>query len=182
MTQDIILSGFGGQGILTAGLVISESAILEGLNATFFPSYGAEMRGGTANCHVRISDSEIGSPVLSSALFLIAMSEPAIKKFLPRVREEGTVFYNSDFTDESMNVNNCRILTIKSEKMAMEKFGSAKASNMIMTGAFIGLSGLIKLLNAETAVRERFALKGDEIVDVNIEAIHLGFDAVQESK
>jgi 2-oxoglutarate ferredoxin oxidoreductase subunit gamma len=178
MTRDIILSGFGGQGVLTAGLMISEAAMLEGLNATYFPSYGAEMRGGTANCHVRISDGEIGSPVISEAGILLAMSIPALKKFLARVKPGGTVLYNSDFHEDSLNVNNCKVIVVKSEKIALERFGNSKSANMIMVGAFIKFSSFMSLENVKKAIRARFAGKGDEIVNINIESLISGFDAV----
>ncbi len=178
MKQDIILSGFGGQGVLTAGLLISETAMLEGFNATYFPSYGAEMRGGTANCHVRVSDGDIGSPILSGASVLIAMSAPALKKFLPRIKTGGIVLYNADFSEDKLNVNKCRVVTVKSEKMALEKFGTSKPANMIMLGAFIKLSRDLDLEDVKKSVRKKFAKKGDKIVNVNIEALAMGYGAV----
>jgi 2-oxoglutarate ferredoxin oxidoreductase subunit gamma len=100
MNYEIILAGFGGQGILSAGRIISVSAILEGRNTTWFPSYGPEMRGGTANCHVIVSDDEIGSPIINNPDILIAMTLPALEKFEKVVRTTGFIIADSSLIDE----------------------------------------------------------------------------------
>ena len=103
MTMKIILSGFGGQGVLSAGLLLAEAAMEEGWHSTFFPSYGAEMRGGTANCHVIISDTNIASPVVTEADVLIALNKPSFDKFLPAVKEGGTIIVNSSIIKEKLD-------------------------------------------------------------------------------
>ncbi|HRX43541.1 MAG TPA: 2-oxoacid:acceptor oxidoreductase family protein, partial [Clostridia bacterium] len=100
MNYEIIIAGFGGQGILSAGRIISVSAILEGKNTTWFPSYGPEMRGGTANCHVIVSDDEIGSPIINSPDILISMTRPALDKFEKTVRDGGFILADSSLIEE----------------------------------------------------------------------------------
>jgi 2-oxoglutarate ferredoxin oxidoreductase subunit gamma len=183
MNMDIILSGFGGQGVLSAGLMLSESAILEGLNTTYFPSYGAEMRGGTANCHIRISDKEIASPIVLSSDILIAMSRPALKKFMPGVKAEGgRVLFNSDAAEKIPGSEKYSIIALACEKLALEKFGSPKSSNMIMIGAFIRMSKILSLDSIKKAILGKFGKKGQNIVDMNYLALALGYDAAEVNK
>ncbi len=178
MNLDIILSGFGGQGVLSAGLILSESAILEGLNTTYFPSYGAEMRGGTANCHIRISDKEIASPIVLAPDILIAMSMPALNKFLHRVKKGGKVLFNSDTKDDGFDSEHRSIIKVGCEKIAVEKLGSAKTANMIMIGAFIKISSALSLDNIRKAIEGKFGKKGGKIVEMNFQALSIGYDAV----
>ena len=183
MNMDIILSGFGGQGVLSAGLMLSESAILECLNTTYFPSYGAEMRGGTANCHIRISDKEIASPIVLSPDILIAMSKPALKKFMPGVKTGGgMVLFNSDSEEAVPGSEKRQFITLACEKLAVEKFGSPKSSNMIMIGAFIRVSKILSLDSIKKAILGKFGKKGQKIVDMNYLALELGYGAAEVNK
>ncbi|MEO0185578.1 MAG: 2-oxoacid:acceptor oxidoreductase family protein, partial [candidate division WOR-3 bacterium] len=94
MTTEIIIAGFGGQGVVSSGIILAYAGLLENLNVTFFPSYGAEMRGGTANCSVVVSDQKIASPVVTNPSVVIAMNEPSLLKFEPMVKQGGTLFFN----------------------------------------------------------------------------------------
>jgi 2-oxoglutarate ferredoxin oxidoreductase subunit gamma len=179
MTQDIIVSGFGGQGILSAGLMLSESAILEGLNTTYFPSYGAEMRGGTANCHIRISDKEIASPIILSPDILIAMSKPAMNKFLARVKSGGKVLFNSDIKEGGPVPEDRSLVLLSCEKLAAEKLGSTKSANMIMIGAFLRISPILSIDNIKEAISSNFAKKGKKVVEMNYRALELGYKAAE---
>ncbi len=130
MKHEIIIAGFGGQGVLTAGLVLAYAAVDQGLNATWLPSYGPEMRGGTANCHVIISDEEIGSPIVSSPDILITFNKPSLDKFLPRLKPEGILIYDSSTIGR---IADARAHGVPSISLA-EKAGTNKAQNAVVLG------------------------------------------------
>ncbi len=179
MTENIIISGFGGQGVLTAGLMLAESAVMDGLNATFFPSYGAEMRGGAAYCNVIISDKEIGSPVVTAADTLIAFTKPAVTKFLPKVKDTGRVIINSALQDSGIDFKKRKVIPVPIEKLALEKLGNSKAVNVIMLGAYCKAAKTLKQESLKKAIMDKFERKGEKIVNMNYQALTLGYDAVQ---
>lgn len=175
MTNKIILSGYGGQGVLSAGIMMAEAAMAEGYKVTFFPSYGAEMRGGTANCYVIISDKEIASPVVAAADTLIALNKPSLEKFLPRVKENGLVIVNSSSVKDNAEFGNRKAIRIPVEGLAMEKLGNPKMMNVIILGAFAKATGLLQIDKLKTSIEEKFKRKGDKIVKLNFQALELGF-------
>lgn len=178
MTQKIILSGFGGQGILSAGLLIAESAVVEGWNATFFPSYGAEMRGGTANCSVILSDKEIASPIITMGDTLIAMNKPSLDKFLSKVKPDGLVIINSSVIKGDIDVGGRTLISLPFEGIALEKLGSPKSANVVLIGAFTKVTKSLKLENIKHAIEKKFADKGEKVVNLNYQALELGYQAI----
>ncbi len=174
MTQKIIISGFGGQGVLSAGLLIAESAVEEGWNATFFPSYGAEMRGGTANCHVIISDSEIASPIIKSADTLIALNSPSVDKFLPLLKKDGLLLVNSSVVSGNLDAGARKVVELPLDSLALEKLGNSKSANVIIIGAFAKLTNVLKPEKIKSAIEKKFASKGGKIIDMNLRALELG--------
>lgn len=175
MTNRIIISGYGGQGVLSAGIMMAEAAMAEGHQVTFFPSYGAEMRGGTANCYVVISDREIASPVIVTADTLIALNQPSLDKFLPRTKKDGLVLLNSSYVREGTDLGGRKTVRIPVEDLAMEKLGSTKVINVIILGAFAKATGLLTADKLKKSVEEKFRRKGEKIVDLNYRALDLGF-------
>lgn len=178
MTQRIILSGFGGQGILSAGLLIAESGVHEGWNATFFPSYGAEMRGGTANCNVILSDGEIASPIITMGDTLIAMNKPSLDKFITKVKPDGLVIINSSVIKGDVDVGGRTLVSLPFEGIALEKLGSPKSANVIVIGAFTKVTGALHLDNIKHAIEKKFAEKGEKVIGLNFKALDLGYQAV----
>lgn len=174
MTHKIIISGFGGQGVLSAGLLIAESAVEEGYNATFFPSYGAEMRGGTANCHVIISDGEIASPIIKKADTLIALNSPSLDKFVPLLKEDGLLLLNSSVVTQKVNQDKITTVEIPLDSLALEKLGNSKSANVIIIGAFAKLTGILDAVKIRHAITKKFASKGSGIIDMNMRALELG--------
>lgn len=175
MTNKIIISGYGGQGVLSAGIMMAEAAVSEGHKVTFFPSYGAEMRGGTANCYVVISDKDIASPVITTADTLIALNKPSLEKFLPRVKSDGLLILNSSGIKDGVDLGKKQTVRIPVEELALEKLGNSKMMNVIILGAFAKATGLLKIEKLKKSVEEKFKRKGDKIVQLNYQALELGF-------
>jgi len=175
MTKKIIFSGFGGQGILSAGLLFAEAAIMEGFNATYFPSYGAEMRGGTANCHVIVSKGAIASPIISKTDILAAFNAPSLKKFYGRLKENGVIIFNSSVIKEEIGNLAAKILGFRLDEICLEKLGSSKFANMILLGILAKITDLVKENSLIKAIENRFRAKGEKVFNSNIEAFKIGF-------
>jgi len=174
MTKRIVCSGFGGQGILTLGNVIAEIGLNKGLQVTWMPSYGAEMRGGTANCSVILSDKMIGSPMVQNKIdILCAMNRPSVDKFLPRVSPGGLVFVNTSIVTDKVERDDVKIVEIDATNIAV-KVGSARVANMVMLAGFIKEASLFTIEDITQVLEKRFADKRPELIPLNIEAIKLG--------
>jgi 2-oxoglutarate ferredoxin oxidoreductase subunit gamma len=173
-------AGFGGQGVLVMGYVLSHGAMLKGLNVTYFPSYGAEMRGGTANCTVTLSDTKIASPVASQPDILVAMNGPSLKKFENRVVKKGLMILNASLIEKNPSRTDVTLLKVPTAKLSRE-VGSERAANMIMIGAFSAKTGLLS--REETINGMQAAMKGKErFFDLNRKAIERGFAFVNNGK
>jgi 2-oxoglutarate ferredoxin oxidoreductase subunit gamma len=144
MISRMILAGFGGQGILLMGYVLSHGAMARGLNVTYLPAYGAEMRGGTANCTVTISDEEIASPVASEPDVLVAMNGPSLDRFESMVRPDGTILINASLMQESPRRSDVREVRVDTAALARE-VGAERAANMVMLGALVQTTGVLSI-------------------------------------
>lgn len=154
MNYEIIIAGFGGQGILSAGKIISVAAILEGKNTTWFPSYGPEMRGGTANCHVIVSDSTIGSPIINRPDILICMTRPAIDKFESHVKDSGFILADISLVGEKrIKMSEKSIFSVDAAKKAT-KMGHKAFAMLIMIGKLITETQIFKPETVEKALYE----------------------------
>ena len=172
MTTATMFAGFGGQGVLLMGYVLSHGAMLKGLNVTYFPAYGTEMRGGTANCTVIVSDKKIASPVTSKPDILVAMNYPSLVKFERTVKKGGLVFINSSLIDEKPEREDITPVPVPIGALAGE-LGSDRQANMIMIGAIMAKTGLLSL--EETQRGMEAALKGKEkLFQHNMAAINRG--------
>ena len=156
MKKEIIISGFGGQGVMSIGKNIAEAGTEEGMEVTWVPSYGPEMRGGTANCTVILSDQRLGAPITEHPSELIVMNLPALLKFGNEVLANGTIFVNSSVVNEKVNRQDVKVIYVPCNKIA-EKLGNPKVSNMVMLGAYVGATGDIK---EETIKKMSEAKKG----------------------
>ena len=144
MITKILLAGSGGQGVLTVGNILGNAAMLEDFYSTYLPAYGAAMRGGTANCTVCISDSEIASPIASSPDILVAFNQPSVLKFINRLEAGDQVIYNSSIIDTIPVRDDLEIHPVPGNDLAIS-LGSEKSANMVILGAFLKLTGLLKL-------------------------------------
>ncbi len=173
-------AGFGGQGVLLMGYVLSHGAMHKGLNITYFPSYGAEMRGGTANCSVTVSDKKIASPVASNPDVLVAMNGPSLDKFEPTIVKGGLIFLNSSLIKFPPKRTDVEVLQLPVVEMAKE-VGNARGGNMVMIGAVCAKTGLLSLEETVRGMQE--ALKGkDKFFEANQKAIERGFSFITDGK
>ncbi len=169
-----LIAGFGGQGVLSMGLNLAEAAILEGKNVTYLPAYGAEVRGGTANCTVAISDDEIASPVASSPEFVIAMNQPSAVKFQHHIQSGGLFFLNSSLVEAEIIRGDIEIVNVPANRIA-EELGSPKAANMVMLGAFTKKSGIVELTNVSEALKHILSSK-KKLLELNEKALLTGYN------
>jgi 2-oxoglutarate ferredoxin oxidoreductase subunit gamma len=169
-----IIAGFGGQGVLSMGLNLAQAALLEGKHVTYLPSYGAEVRGGTANCTVAISDDEIASPVASEPEFIIAMNQPSALRFQNQIQSGGLFFINSSLVEAEISRGDISIVSVPANSIA-EKLGSPKAANMIMLGAFTKKSGLVSLSSLFKGLKYTLGKK-QELLAINEKALRVGYD------
>ena len=169
MLVKTIIAGFGGQGILSIGLNLAQAAMIEGKYVTYLPSYGAEVRGGTANCTIAISDEEIASPVASSPEFVIAMNFPSLVRFQNHIQSGGLLFINSSIIETEIARGDIDIVSVPANSIA-ESLGSPRSANMVMLGAFIKKSQLISLPSVVEGLEN--ALKNKrKLIAINKEAI-----------
>ena len=169
-----IFAGFGGQGVLSMGLNLAQAAMAEGRFVTYLPAYGAEVRGGTANCTVSISDEEIASPVASSPDFVVAMNQPSLVRFQNQIQSGGLLFVNSSIAEAQISRGDVELLQVPANGLA-EELGSPKSANMVMIGAFCKKSNLVSLDTLMTGLQETFKSK-PHLVDVNEKALRAGYD------
>ena len=176
MITKIIFSGFGGQGVLTLGQIVANIAMNQGKEVTWMPSYGAEMRGGTANCGVIISDKPIGSPVVASDIdVLVAMNEASILKFEEHVKEDGYIFVNSSLILNP--INHKGKVDIDATNIA-SKIGNSRVANMVMLAGFLKKTNLFTLEDVEQILNEKFKTRRPELIPLNIEAIKEGMSTI----
>ena len=144
MYEDVLIAGFGGQGIVFAGRLLSHAGLEEGKEVVFFPSYGAEMRGGTANCTVILSTGPIASPIVSCPQNIIVMSQPSYLKFLARVKEGGRALINTSLVRDELIRDDVEMIRIPANEIA-EKIGDSRVANMVALGAWVKKSGVVSL-------------------------------------
>ena len=169
-----IFAGFGGQGVLSMGLSLAQAAMREGKNVTYLPAYGAEVRGGTANCTVAISDEEIASPVASSPEFVIAMNQPSMVRFQHQLQSGGMFFLNYSLIDAEVMRGDIEVVRVPA-KAITEQMSNPRSANMVMLGAFIKKSELVKLDTLFEVLKEAFKKK-KKLVAINKEALLAGYN------
>ena len=145
MTHEIIMAGFGGQGVMAMGKILVEAAMEEGKNVSWLPSYGPEMRGGTANCSVIVSDEPIGAPIVTEATAAIVMNRPSLDKFENDVIPGGALFINSSLIDKKASRDDIKVYYVPANDIANE-LGTDKVANIVMLGAYLQVSGAASLI------------------------------------
>ena len=178
MTNEIIISGFGGQGVMAIGKTITEAGMKEGMEVSWLPSYGPEMRGGTANCSVVLSDEEIVSPIVLEPTELIAMNLPSLLKFESLVKPGGTIFVNSSVVDKKVERTDVKAVYVDCIKIA-DELGNAKVANMVMLGAYIEAMKNLSTETIKEMLVHMFTGPKAKLVDLNIEALKRGAACVK---
>ncbi len=175
--DQIILAGFGGQGIISLGKIIAYMGMKNNINVTHFPSYGAEMRGGTANCSVIISEAEIHSPVFTHPLTIFVMNDPSLVKFSPMLQKDGLLIMDKSLISQTPKRTDIRILSAPASEEA-NKIGNIKVANMILLGIYIKTTKIFNEKFAEESIKNYFANKGSQVVDINIKAFEKGLNII----
>ena len=170
-THKMFFAGLGGQGIMLMGQMVGSAAIHEDLESTFFPSYGPEMRGGTANCTVIVSDKPISNPVISESDCVVAMNLPSLLKFEPTLKPGGVLFINTSMIHQKPKRSDITVYEIPVSDLANE-MGNPRIANMIMLGAFVRVTNIVRAGDVEEVIREFFGPKGAELVELNLKAFN----------
>ena len=172
MTEHLIISGFGGQGIMFLGKLIAWSAMRESRFVTFLPAYGAEVRGGTSNCSIVISDKEIASPCVDIFDTLIAMNGPSLEKFSPLARKGADIFVNSSMVDDLKETKGIYWHSIPFTDIAL-KLGNPRAANMVALGTYLAKKNILSVENIIATLPEAFK-NNQKLVQLNENAIKEG--------
>ncbi|MBQ9624643.1 MAG: 2-oxoacid:acceptor oxidoreductase family protein [Clostridia bacterium] len=173
MLEEIIVAGFGGQGVLRLGQLITYAGMIDGKEVSWLPSYGPEMRGGTANCHVMYSDMPVGSPIVTEATTLITLNGPATDKFEPVVKPGGDIFVNSSIVERKIERNDVNAFYVPANDIANE-LGNSRIINMVMLGAYLERSKLFSEEIAEKALRHVLGASKEKLIPINIQAMREG--------
>ena len=176
MTSEILLAGFGGQGILFAGKVLAYCGLSAGREVSWLPSYGPEMRGGTCNCSVILSDDPIGSPTVYDPDILVAMNEPSFVKFVGKAKPGASVFIDSTLVDSRSDRTDITVYELPATSMAEEK-GLKGGANIILLGMLIAKTGIISDNDIEAAFRKIVPPTKPQLIENNLKAIALGKNA-----
>ena len=175
MTTQILIAGFGGQGVLFAGKFLAYKGMLEDKQVSWLPSYGPEMRGGTANCSIIISDEPVGSPIVSSPDALIVMNLPSFDKYENAVVPGGKVFVDSTLISRKAQRTDIDAYYIPATKMAADA-GIPTLANMIILDKMIKETGAISFENMVDVMKKIFSAKRAELIDINIKALEAGYN------
>ena len=171
--KTLLAAGFGGQGVMVLGQLVAYTGIEEGRHVTWIPSYGPEMRGGTANCGVVLSDEEIGSPVVDKADVLVVMNQPSLSKFIDRLKAGGVLIYNSDLVEYDNSRNDITIIGIPASTVAHE-LGSEKIANVVILGAVVESSGIVADHVCIETIKEKLGKKKPQFLPMNLAAYEKG--------
>jgi 2-oxoglutarate ferredoxin oxidoreductase subunit gamma len=173
MQTEVIISGFGGQGTLYAGQVLAYAAMDEGKQVTWIPSYGPEMRGGTANCTVVISDEEIGSPTVKHPKAVLALNLPSLDKYEDMIAPGGCLVVNESMVNRKPTRTDIRVVLLPANEIARE-IGNERATNMVMLGALLANMDILPIEALEKALKNHTAQRLQKFVEMNIQALRRG--------
>lgn len=177
--RELVFAGFGGQGVLTAGLIVSQIALFKGVNASWMPAYGAAQRGGTANCTVKYGSEKIYNPGQQKPDLVLAMNTPSFKKFVSMVKPGGTILVNADMMTEDTNVrDDIKVISVHCNQIA-DEIGNAKGTNIVMIGAITKLLGDFSHDEGLNGMNDMFRKKGKSKFEAkNSAAFEAGYNAV----
>ncbi len=178
MFEAVLIAGFGGQGVLSTGQLLAEAGMNEGKHVAWIPSYGPEMRGGTANCGVTISDNPISSPVVTEPTSLIVMNRPSLEKFEKYVVKGGIILINSSLVDIKSTREDIQTYYIPANQIA-EDLGSGKVANNVILGALIRLTEVVRPVAVEKSLRQVLPPHRHNMIPINLKALEAGADLVR---
>ena len=175
MNKQILIAGFGGQGILFSGKFLAYEGLIDGKEVSWLPSYGPEMRGGTANCSIIISDTKVGSPIVDKPDILIAMNGPSLDKYENATVKGGQIFVDSSLIERKVEREDVEVHYIPATKIASDE-NLPGLANMIMIGMMIKKSGIIPFENIEKAMSKVVSAKKQNLFDLNMKAVEIGYN------
>jgi 2-oxoglutarate ferredoxin oxidoreductase subunit gamma len=175
--QDVIIAGFGGQGVMLIGNLLAYAGMESGLNVTYIPVYGPEMRGGTANCTVVVSDEEIGSPIIQRPASLIIMNQPSMDKFQPTMQDGGVLLINSSLVDVSQAQSRVKSYGVPANEIA-DKLGNTRMANMVALGGYVQATGVLELEVVKKSLSSVISSHYAHLIPKNAEALQAGADHV----
>jgi 2-oxoglutarate ferredoxin oxidoreductase subunit gamma len=178
MQSEVQFAGFGGQGIMLMGQIMAQAAMRQGHEVVWIPSYGPEMRGGTAYCTVVISDRPIGSPIIRNPGHLVAMNRPSLEKFAPTVKPGGTIFINSSIISIDAGRDDVDVIKVPIIEIAKE-LGNVKTANIIALAAFVSRSQVVDFELLRESVKEKFASR-EKLIPLNMKALEVGKKAASK--
>ena len=182
MQTEIMIAGFGGQGVLFAGQVMAYAAMDSGMEVTWFPSYGPEMRGGTANCTVIIGDEEIGSPLVLNPRAAIIMNLPSLEKYVETLQPEGVLIINASLINQEVARTDLSIARIPANEIA-EEIGNKRLTNMVLLGALLARLPVLKIEAVEKALEEHLPARHQHLLPLNFKALRAGAElAMKEAE
>jgi 2-oxoglutarate ferredoxin oxidoreductase subunit gamma len=177
MQTEVMFAGFGGQGIMLIGQMLAYAGMNEGKNVVWIPSYGPEMRGGTAYCTVVVSDRAVGSPIIDRPTTIAVLNRPSLDKFATKVRPGGLLIINTSLIDATSDRADITKLEVPANQIALEG-GTGKAANMAVLGAYVGASTSVGIESIRQMVRKQFERK-PQLVDVNLRVLDRGYELGQ---
>ena len=170
---EVLMAGFGGQGMLLSGKLLAYAAMQKGMEVSWLPSYGPEMRGGTANVTVCISDKPVGSPFISKPRALLVMNQPSLEKFGPRVKPGGLIVVNTTLVPIKADRDDCTVVYIPAGELA-QKAGTIRASSLVMLGAYVGWAGIVDRDITIKMIKKEFAKKA-KFIPANVATFEVGY-------
>lgn len=176
MEKDFIIAGFGGQGVLLAGEVLANGFMLDDKNVTWYPSYGAEMRGGTVNCTVVMSDDEVSAVQKSCADYIVVLNQASFDRFEAQVRKGGTIIVNSSLAEVKKSRDDITYVSMPITQSAHDKLGNVKMSNILALGILSRVSKIISIETLEKALYNVIPPHRKSLIPKNIEALKLGYE------
>lgn len=179
MRYDVFFAGYGGQGVLLAGNLLSYAAICEGKNVSFFPTYGVEKRGGAAMCTVVFADGDTGSPVVGNPSASVLLNQLSFDKYASKVKQGGVCIVNSSLVNsDGCNLTEIDMITIPMNQIAIDS-GDIRMVNMIACGAYIGKTGALNIHSLEVALKKALPERNHKLIPANIKAIEAGYEAAK---
>ena len=179
MTEEIIIAGFGGQGVLSMGKILAYSGIMEGKEVSWMPSYGPEMRGGTANVTVIISDERVCSPILNAFDTAVILNQQSLDKFEEKVKPGGALLYDPNGITHKPTRTDIKIYTIEGAQLASD-MGNAKVFNMIILGAYLKLKPIISMDKVKEGLEHSLPERAHKLIPLNMQAVEVGMSNVKE--
>ncbi|MBP3902437.1 MAG: 2-oxoacid:acceptor oxidoreductase family protein [Blautia sp.] len=175
MTRELLFAGFGGQGLLFSGKVLAYKGLLEDKNVSWLPSYGPEMRGGTANCSVILSDDPVGAPIISNPDVLVAMNLPSLDKYESKVKPGGTIFVDSSLIERKVERDDINVYYVPATRLAGEN-GAPTLANMILMGKLLQVFGEYDEEYVKKALGKCISARHADLLDLNLKCMEIGRD------